>query len=132
MPTTNLDFPPFADVSKGFEKVVSTADGKGSLYNVWVNKKTNQMLAELPRGYTSQKHFFAMTVSKGEEWAGLQYRDMYLYWKRYDKRMALVAPELGTLSSGDQESKSAGQPSLHRPGSSPTFRSCAWARRVSP
>ena len=93
------------DVSNGFEKVTSTAEGR-SLYGVWVNNETNQMLAELPRGFQNQKHFFAMTVAGGEIFAGLQAGDIYVYWKQYGKnRVALVAPQISVRSSGDQESK---------------------------
>ena len=99
------EFPEFSEVSKGFEKIVSTVDDEGSLYTVWIDRKTGQMLAELPRGYERQKHFFAMTVGTGEIFAGLQGRDLYTYWKRYNKRLALMAPEVGTRSTGDQESK---------------------------
>lgn len=42
--------PPFADVSKEFEKVVSTPDGT-SLFGLYVNRKDEQMLAEFPRGW---------------------------------------------------------------------------------
>ncbi|MEL6499170.1 MAG: zinc-dependent metalloprotease [Planctomycetota bacterium] len=100
------DFPDFKDVAKGFEKVVSptTEDGP-SLYTIWVREKDGQMLAELPRGYERQKHFFAMTVGTGELFAGLQGRDLYTYWKRYNKRLALMAPQVSTRSTGDQESK---------------------------
>ncbi|HCT46639.1 MAG TPA: hypothetical protein DF699_15645, partial [Phycisphaerales bacterium] len=59
------------DVSDGFERVISTADGQ-SFYGLYINKKTNQVLAELPRGYEKQHHFFAMTVAGGEIFAGLQ------------------------------------------------------------
>jgi hypothetical protein len=41
--------PSWKDVSDGFERVVSTTDGQ-SFYNVFVNRETNQMLAELPAG----------------------------------------------------------------------------------
>ncbi|MGP1273701.1 MAG: zinc-dependent metalloprotease [Phycisphaerales bacterium] len=99
------EFPEFAEVSKGFEKIVSTVDDEGSLYTIWIDRKTGQMLAELPRGYERQKHFFAMTVGTGELFAGLQGRDLYTYWKRYNKRMALMAPEVSTRSTGDEESK---------------------------
>ena len=34
------DFPPFADVSKGFTEVRSTEDGVKPLYRLWVNDKT--------------------------------------------------------------------------------------------
>ena len=101
------DFPPYTDVIKGYEKVVSTADGKPSLYTIWTRKKDNQMLAELPRAYTKQKHFIALTVASGESFAGLQAGDLYAYWKRYDKRLALIEPNVSTRSTGDAESKSS-------------------------
>ncbi|MEM1183964.1 MAG: zinc-dependent metalloprotease [Planctomycetota bacterium] len=97
--------PSWKDVSKGFERVVSTAEGR-SFYDVWVNKETNQVLAELPRGFERQKHFFAMTVSGGTIFAGLQLGDLYTYWKQYGKdRVALIAPQIQVRSTGDQESK---------------------------
>jgi len=99
------DFPKFEEVAKDFEKVVSTMDGKLSLYTVWVRKKDNQMLAELPSAYATQKHFIATTIASGESFAGLQAGDMYVYWRRYNKRMALIEPTISTRSSGDQESK---------------------------
>ena len=100
------EFPDFKDVAEDFEKVVSPTTEEGpSLYSIWVREKDGQMLAELPRGYERQKHFFAMTVGTGEIFAGLQGRDLYTYWKRYDKRMALMAPQISTRSTGDQESK---------------------------
>ncbi len=99
------DFPKFEDVSKGFTKVVSTADGSASLYTIWVNKKTNQMLAELPRGWNSKKYFFAITQSSGGIFAGLQGPAILVYWKRYDKKLALISPEIDTRATGEQMSK---------------------------
>lgn len=101
------DFPSYTDVTKGYEKVVSTMDGKASLYTILVNKKDQQMLAELPSGYAGQKHFIATTIASGESFAGLQAGEMYVYWKRYGKRLALMEPNIGTRSSGDQESKAS-------------------------
>ncbi len=98
------EYKDWKEVSKGFKKVVSTADGS-SLYTVYVNSKTNQVLAELPRGYESQHHFFAMTVAGGEVFAGLQAGDMYTQWRKVGKRLMLVAPQISVRSSGDQESK---------------------------
>ncbi len=92
------------DVSKGFTKVVSTADGN-SFYNLYINKKTNQVLAELPRGYENQNHFFAMTVAGGEIFAGLQSGDLYTKWRRIGNRLALIQPQIAVRSTGDQESK---------------------------
>jgi hypothetical protein len=99
------DFPKFEDVTEGFEKVVSTMDGKPSLYTIWVRRKDNHMLAELPQGYAGQKHFIALTIASGENFAGLQAGQRYVYWKRYDKRLALIEPNIAVRSTGDQESK---------------------------
>lgn len=92
------------DVSQGYEKVVSTADGQ-SFYNLFINKKENKILAELPRGYDKQNHFFAMTVAGGEVFAGLQSGDLYTKWKRIGNRLALIQPQIAVRSTGDQESK---------------------------
>ncbi|MCA9214869.1 MAG: zinc-dependent metalloprotease, partial [Planctomycetales bacterium] len=101
------EFPPMDKVLEGFKQVVSTADGKPSLYTLWVNNKTNQMYAELPRNYASMKQFIAVTVASGERYAGLQGNDFYVYWRRYDNRLALIAPNVDTRSTGDAESKSS-------------------------
>lgn len=93
---------PFKQVIDGFEAVTGQ---DGSFYGIWMNKKTNQLVAELPRGYERQNHFFAMTVSGGEIFAGLQAADMYTQWKKINDRMALVMPQVSVRSSGDQESK---------------------------
>lgn len=98
------DFRPWAEVSKGYEKVVSTADGQ-AFYSLWKKDKDGSMLAELPRGFEGQRHFFAMTVATGQDYAGLQAGDMYVYWKRVDNRLMLIEPQVDTRSTGDQESK---------------------------
>lgn len=105
------EFPTFAEVSKGYEKVVTTADGAASLYTIWRREKDGQLIAEVPRNYQGQKHMIAATLAAGDTWAGLHSgifgadADRYFYWKRYDKRMAMVSPQIGTRSTGDQQSK---------------------------
>src|SRR5262245_55941740 len=101
------ELPPFEEVSKGYEKVVSTADGAQSLYTLFVDRKKNQVLAELPRGWESQKHFIAITQASGGVFAGLQGPERYVYWKRYDDRLALVEPQLETRSTGEVQSKNS-------------------------
>ena len=98
------DFPSFEEVSKDFEKVVSTAEGT-TFYGLWQRKKDGQMLAELPAGFANQRQFFALSEPTGEDFAGLQMGEKYVYWKRFDKRLALIEPNLSVRSSGDQESK---------------------------
>ncbi len=101
------EFPPFAEVSKDFKQVNNTDDP--SLYGVWVREKDGQMLAELPRNFEAQRHFIALTVAGGETYAGLQVGDMYAYWKRFDKRVALIQPNVEVRSTGDDESKNSVQ-----------------------
>jgi hypothetical protein len=98
-------FPKFDDVAKGFEKVVSTADGEASLFTIWTRSKDNRMLAEFPRGWDRQKHFIAVTVGGGDVYAGLHVNDLYVYWKRIDKRMVMIQPNVEIRSTGDEESK---------------------------
>ena len=100
------DFPPFKEVAKDYEKVVSTADGQESLYTIYKRDKDQSLLAELPRGYQNQRHFWAMTVASGDMWAGLQGNEVVAYWKRFDKSLALVQPNYEIRSTGDEESKS--------------------------
>jgi hypothetical protein len=99
------EFPPLSDVIKDYTQVISTADGQKSFYTVWKRDKDGQMLAALPSNYERVKTFIAMTVASGDSFAGLQAGDMYVYWKRYDKRLALVEPNIEVKSTGDQESK---------------------------
>jgi len=101
------DFPPFDKVSEGFTKVDPSGDASGSLYTLWINRKTNDMLAELPRGWQKQKYFIAVTQASGGIFAGLQGPERYVYWRRYDKRLALMEPQLGTRSSGEPQSKAS-------------------------
>ncbi len=101
------ELPPFDEIAKGYEQVISTADGKPSLLQIWVDKKNQQMLAELPRGYEKQFHFIAVTQAAGGVFAGLQGPERYVYWKRYGDRMAIIEPEIGTRSTGEAESKSS-------------------------
>jgi len=106
-PKPKRDYPPLDEVLEGYEKVVSTAEGERSLYTIWTREKDGQMLAALPSGYSSMKFFIALTVASGQDYAGLQAGDMYVYWRQYDKRLALVEPNVEVKSTGDEESKSS-------------------------
>ncbi len=95
----------YAKVFEGYKKVVSTADGKKSLFTIWQDEENAQMLAELPKDFAKKKFFFALTVSSGERFAGLQYDELYVYWKKFGDRLALIEPNVETRSTGDNESK---------------------------
>jgi len=101
------EFPPHADVLKGYDKVVTTASGK-SMYTLWRKTKTGDMLAELPRSYSSKKYFFAMTVGAGDTYAGLQVNgDRYVYWRRFGKKLALIEPNLEYRAEGEAQAKAS-------------------------
>ena len=114
-PTTFADekpeFPPHAQVLEGFTKVVTLSpDGSDKcLWTLWTRDSDQQVYAELPRDFASQKYFIALTVASGDEFAGLQGRDMYVYWRKYGKRLALIEPEVEIRSTGDDQSKASVQ-----------------------
>ena len=97
------DFPKWDEVSKDYQKVNTTPDG--AMWTLWTRQKDAQVLAELPRDYESRKYFFAMTLSSGSQWAGLQGANVMVNWKRYDKRLALIEPNTDVRSTGDDASK---------------------------
>ena len=98
------DLPPFADVSKDFERVVSSPDG-GSLFGLYLNRKDEQMLADLPKGWEKMKFLIAATPAGGVIFSGLQGPEKYVFWRRYGNRLALIQPQLEVRSTGEQTSK---------------------------
>lgn len=97
------DFPPFDKVIEGFDKV-SNVDAK-AMYDLYIDKKSGKVLAALPRDYERQNLFIGLTFAGGFPTAGIQYGDMYAKWRRYDKRLALIEPNLATRSTGDKQSQ---------------------------
>jgi hypothetical protein len=98
------DFPKFDDVSKDYKKVISTTDGQ-NLYTLYKRDKDAQMLAELPANFESQRLFIAVTIASGIPTAGVQWGDMHVQWKRFDKTLALIEPNLAVRTTGDLESR---------------------------
>jgi hypothetical protein len=101
------DFPPIEKVTEDF-KEVKVQDGQEAFFKLWKNEKTGQILAKLPKNYASPstRHFIAPTVSGGDEYAGLQSTDFYVYWRKFGKRMALMQENLA-IKGSDEESKSS-------------------------
>ena len=99
-------FPPHAKILEGFEKVVTQAKIT-PMYTLYSRKNDGQMFAELPRSFSSKKYFIAVTLASGDRYAGLQGNDFYVYWKRYDKRLALIEPNIRFRASGDKDAESS-------------------------
>ena len=95
----------FDEVSDGYVKVVSTVDGSTPLFGLWINRKEQQLLAELPRGWDRKKFFIAVTPSAGVMFAGLQGNVAYVYLKKYGDHLAFISPEMSVRSTGDKASK---------------------------
>lgn len=102
------DLPAFSKVSEGFEKIaVSDMQNPKGLFNLWQRKKDGQVLGELPKNFTGKSYFIALTVSSGDKYAGLQSGEWVVQWRRYDDRIALIAPNLEIRATGDAESKAS-------------------------
>jgi len=100
------DYPAHDKILEGYEKVVTKPNIK-SMYTLWTRQKDGQMYAELPRGFAQKKYFIATTVASGETYAGLQAGDIYVYWRQYDKHLALITPEIEYRATGDKEAESS-------------------------
>jgi len=106
------EYPPLEKVTEGFEEIPVFDEGGSTtskpFYRLWINRKSNQMLAELPANFAAADHkeFIATTLSGGDVFAGLQSDDFYVYWKQYGKRLAMVRENL-SIRGSDDESKSS-------------------------
>ncbi|NND99098.1 MAG: DUF5117 domain-containing protein, partial [Pirellulaceae bacterium] len=104
----SAELPAFDKVSEGFEKVaVSDMQNPKGLFNLWQRKKDGQVLGELPKNFAGKSYFIALTVSSGDKYAGLQSGEWVVQWRRYDERIALIAPNLEIRATGDAESKAS-------------------------
>lgn len=101
------DYPPFDKIIDGYTKVEPAGDAKSSMYTLYSKQKEGQLLIELPKNFASKKYFIGLTVASGQIFSGLQAGDYYVQWRQYNKRLALIAPELNIRSGGDSESKSS-------------------------
>lgn len=102
------DFPPLAEVIKGFDPIASSdqQNPKG-LFNVWKREKDAQLLCEIPKQFQGKRYFIALTVSSGDRYAGLQSGEWVIEWRRYDNRLALLAPNLSVRGDGEPEAKAS-------------------------
>ena len=65
-PATPPEYPPFNEVVQGHEQVTTTIDHAPTMYTLWLRRKDNHLLAELPPDYVQRKYFIALTVASGE------------------------------------------------------------------
>ena len=99
------DYPPFDKVIEGYTKIEPAPEDGRTMYDVYIKEKEGQLLLEIPKNYTEKKYFIGLTVASGQIFAGLQAGDFYVQWRQYNKRMALISPNVSIRSNGDNESK---------------------------
>ena len=97
------DFPPFDKAIEGLTRVVSTADGATPLYDLYKDEKSGRLVAVLPANFESQLLMIACTVTGGDSQAGVMGPTHYVKWERYDKQLALVAPDFSVRTSSDDK-----------------------------
>ena len=102
-PAKAPDFPPLDKAIEGLTKVVSTADGAMPLYELYRDDKSGRLVAVLPANYESQLLMIACTVTGGDSQAGVMGPTHYVKWERYDKQLALVAPDFSVRTSSDDK-----------------------------
>ncbi len=106
------DFPPFAKVSEGYERVVAPG-GQGEFYALWTREKDAQVLAELPKDYEGKRFYLVATVAAGHPQVGVYsiwhdavgVRTKAVEWRRRGDHLALVEPNMAVRSSGDDQSR---------------------------
>ncbi len=99
------DYPAFDKVTEGYKKIETAGDEAQSLYTLYVKENEGELLIELPKNYATKNYFIGLTVASGQVFAGLQAGDFYVQWREYNKRLALIAPNMQIRSGGDKESK---------------------------
>jgi hypothetical protein len=105
------EYPPFDKVIEGLEKVVSTTDGSKPLYELYRDKKTGKLLGVLPANYAKQLIMIACTISGGgtisggDPEAGVMGPTHYVKWRKINKQLVLVEPNLFVRTSGDKTAK---------------------------
>ena len=100
------DYPPHAKILEGYTKVVSKANIT-PMFSLYTRKKDGNVYAELPRTFAAKKYYLAMTLASGDTYAGLPGNDMYVCWRQYDKRIALMMPQIEMRATGDKEAQSS-------------------------
>ena len=99
------EFPAFEKVVEGLKPVASNADGSGGYWDLYEDRNKGRLLAVLPRDYDKRLMMIAGTVSGGDSQAGVMGPTLYARWERIGNQLALVEPNFGVRTSGDQQAR---------------------------
>jgi hypothetical protein len=82
------EFPDFAEiVTNEFQKYEG-------YYNIYHNAAKEEGYLEIPGGALEQDFLVATTITGGTVFTGFQWSDDLLYWKRFDKKLALLRRQI--------------------------------------
>lgn len=99
------EFPPFEKVTEGLTKVVTNADGTPGLWDLYEDRDKGRLMAVLPKNFDAKLMMIACTVSGGDSQAGVMGPTLFAKWERIGNQLALIAPNLGVRTDGDQQAK---------------------------
>ncbi|MCH7813160.1 MAG: zinc-dependent metalloprotease, partial [Planctomycetes bacterium] len=85
------DFPPFDEVGKDHEPVAAP---DGSFWKLYYNKKTDHLLAEIPKSTLDKNFLMATSISGGPRLTGYMWGDQVVQWQEMDQKLVLIAPDL--------------------------------------
>ncbi|MFN9914097.1 MAG: hypothetical protein ACK53L_16015, partial [Pirellulaceae bacterium] len=69
------EYPPHDKILEGFTRAESRSPDHQALGNIYTRERDSQMYLELPKDFATKKYFIALTVSSGDDYAGLQAGD---------------------------------------------------------
>lgn len=99
------DYPPFDKVIEGLTKVVSTIDGSSPLFDLYKDDESGRLLAVLPAKYDQDLYMVASTVSGGDPESGVMGPTHFIKWRKVDKQIAVIEPNLYVRTDGDEQAK---------------------------
>jgi len=85
------EFPPFDEVGKDHEEIPAP---EGAFWTLYYNKKTDHMLAVIPKGMLQKNFLMATSIAAGPDLAGYMWGDEVVQWQEMDKKLVLIAPDL--------------------------------------
>jgi len=85
------DFPPFDKVGKDHEQIPAP---EGSFWKLYHHKKTDHLLAVIPKGMLKKNFLLATSIAGGPRLAGYMWGDRVVQWHEMDKKLVLIEPDL--------------------------------------
>lgn len=99
-PKKEDEYPKFEDVTKDHKEVTGPM-GETGFFPLFYNKKTDQLLAVIPKSSLEKKFLLASSIAGGPTFAGYMWGDRVVEWQEIDKKLVLIEPDLRYKDGGD-------------------------------